>query len=89
VLPDRLLFLVRLAGADQGARTYHLHVAEVEGVYLERHLLFRDYLRAQPATAREYARLKYELASRYRGDREAYTVAKTAFVSAIIERARA
>ena len=52
-------------------------------------LVFRDYLRAHPETAREYARLKHDLASRFRDDREAYTEAKTGFVSTVLERAKA
>lgn len=88
VLPDRLLFLVRSAGAEKSARTYHLHVAEAGGGFWERHLLFREYLRAHPETTREYARLKYKLAERFPGDVDAYTPAKTSFISAVVERAR-
>ena len=65
VLPDRLLFLLKSAEAGRSARKYHLHVAEAAGVFWERHLLFRDYLRAHPVTTNEYARLKYELAERF------------------------
>jgi len=32
---------------------------------LERHLNFRDYLRAHPETARAYAELKYALAEKF------------------------
>jgi GrpB-like predicted nucleotidyltransferase (UPF0157 family) len=88
VLPDRLLFLVRPAGADGSVRKYHVHVAEVGGGFWERHLLFREYLQAHPETAREYARLKYKLAERFPGDVDAYTQAKTSFISAVVERAR-
>jgi GrpB-like predicted nucleotidyltransferase (UPF0157 family) len=89
VLPDRLLFLVKTAEASRSVLKYHLHVAEVAGVFWERHLLFRDYLRAHPETANEYARLKYELAERFPRDVDAYTLAKTAFISAVVELARA
>jgi GrpB-like predicted nucleotidyltransferase (UPF0157 family) len=88
VLPDRLLFLVRSAGAERSVRTYHLHVAEAGGGFWKRHLLFRDPLRAHPETAGEYARLKYELAGRFPRDVEAYVEAKTSYISAIVERAR-
>ena len=64
-------------------------MAEAGGGFWERHLLFRDHLRAHPETAGEYARLKYELAERYPRDVDAYTLAKTAFVSAVVELARA
>ena len=47
-----------------------------------------DYLRRHPDEAERYHRLKLDLASRYRHDREAYTTAKDAFVEAIIRLAR-
>jgi GrpB-like predicted nucleotidyltransferase (UPF0157 family) len=51
------------------------------------HLAFRDYLRIHPETAREYARLKYELAERFRGDRAAYAEAKAGYISEVVRRA--
>ena len=51
-------------------------------------MLFRDYLRRHSETAKEYAELKYRLASRHRDDREAYTEAKADFVSGVVRRAR-
>jgi GrpB-like predicted nucleotidyltransferase (UPF0157 family) len=47
--------------------------------------LFRDALRAQPALAAEYARLKVELAQHHRFDREAYTQAKRHFIDRVTE----
>ncbi len=55
---------------------------------LDRHLLFRDYLPVHSEVAEEYARFKYELSSRIRDDREAYTDAKTDFISEVIPRAQ-
>ena len=52
-------------------RICHLNLAVIGGEFWERHLLFGDYLRAHPEAAREYARLKHELAGRFRDDREA------------------
>jgi GrpB-like predicted nucleotidyltransferase (UPF0157 family) len=54
----------------------------------DRHLLFRDYLRADPENAGEYARLKYELSDRFGEDRVAYTDAKTHFISEVVRRAQ-
>src|SRR5215210_6832633 len=48
-----------------------------------------DYLRSPSETAEEYALLKYEVAERFRDDREAYTEAKTGFISTVVERAKA
>ena len=61
-------------------RTHHLHLVD-EREELQRHLRFRDRLRADPALALEYATLKRALAERYRDDREAYTEAKSEFVT--------
>ncbi len=84
--PHHRLF-VRFANPERTARTHNLHLVEARGRYWKEHLLFRDYLRDHPETAPEYVRLKYELADRHRSNREAYTTAKTDFVSRITRRA--
>jgi GrpB-like predicted nucleotidyltransferase (UPF0157 family) len=45
---------------------------------------FRDYLRMHEEAALKYARLKQELASRYRNDRVAYTDSKEDFINRIV-----
>ena len=60
-------------------KVFHLHVREY-GDWDE--LYFRDYLRAHPAAAQEYAALKKTLQPQYEHDRDGYTAAKTAFVQA-------
>ena len=62
---------VRFVDLEMSARTHNLHVVEAGGQYWEERLLFRDYLRKHPETAKEYARLKHRLATRHRDDREA------------------
>jgi len=85
--PDRMLFVKFTA--DRTSRTHNLHVVEVGGDLWDDRLLFRDHLRAHPEAADEYARLQHDLAERFRDDREAYTEAKTDFVLATLEHARA
>lgn len=63
-----------------GTRRTHLHVRQAGGFHEQITLLFRDYLRAHPAVAADYARLKHSLAERHRDDRIAYTEAKSDFV---------
>jgi GrpB-like predicted nucleotidyltransferase (UPF0157 family) len=46
-------------------------------------IAFRDYVRAHPDVAREYAALKSRLADTFRLDREAYTQAKGPFMARI------
>lgn len=50
---------------------------------LERHLQFRDRLRASAALRAEHEQLKRDLATRLGDDREAYTEAKAAFVDRV------
>jgi len=68
--------------------THHVHVVEAGSEDERKTLLFRDYLRAHPGAAREYERLKQDLARRHRGadaeSREAYARAKSAFVERIV-----
>lgn len=66
-------------------RPYHVHV-RYPGDWDE--LCFRDYLIAHPKTARDYVRLKDELAKSYRYDRDGYTDAKTDFIQAVVKQAR-
>jgi GrpB-like predicted nucleotidyltransferase (UPF0157 family) len=60
-------------------RTHHLHLVD-DQTDLDRHLRFRDRLRASATVADEYTRLKRELAGRFGNDREAYSEAKSAFI---------
>jgi GrpB-like predicted nucleotidyltransferase (UPF0157 family) len=79
-LPDRR-FLLRW---PTGVRTHHLHLVIYEGEVWRKNLQFRDALRADPVLAKRYQQLKYELAIIHRADREAYTAAKTDFISRVI-----
>jgi len=79
-LADRR-FLLRW---PQGIRTHHLHLVVYGGEQWERHLAFRDRLRADPEVAGEYQKLKHELANQHTGDREAYTQGKTKFIANVI-----
>jgi len=65
-------------------RTHHLHMVVRDGDVWHSHLLFRDYLRAHPAAAEEYDKLKKELAEKYSENRDAYLVGKTAFIENVL-----
>ncbi len=81
-IPGRFYF-------DRGhPSTHHLHMYPRNNPEWERHILFRDYLRAHPETVQEYADLKRDLAEKYRNDRVAYTDAKTEFIASVVEKAR-
>jgi GrpB-like predicted nucleotidyltransferase (UPF0157 family) len=66
-------------------RQYHLHLTAVGSAFWHDHRAFRDFLRASPAAAAEYAALKSELAARFPFDRESYINGKTAFVQRILD----
>ena len=67
-------------------RTHHLHLVVPGSEAWREELAFRDALRAEPATAQAYEQLKRRLAEEHANDREAYTVAKTAFVESVLAR---
>lgn len=66
-------------------KVYHLHVKPI-GDWGE--LYFRDYLYDNSEIAREYEALKLSLLERYQYNRDAYTSAKTEFVTAVTRKAR-
>ncbi|MFB3909072.1 MAG: GrpB family protein [Candidatus Eisenbacteria bacterium] len=79
-IPGRFYFVRR----RDGRSIVHAHFFPVDTPDWERHLLFRDRLRRDPATAAAYAALKSALAVRFAGDREAYTKAKTGFIERVV-----
>jgi GrpB-like predicted nucleotidyltransferase (UPF0157 family) len=70
-----------------GTRTHQLHAFAVGSPEIQRHLDFRDYLRAFPAERAAYAALKQGLAARCGSDTRAYSDGKTEFIRAIERRA--
>jgi GrpB-like predicted nucleotidyltransferase (UPF0157 family) len=65
-------------------RAYHVHLVEEGSSPWRDYLAFRDYLRAHPEAARQFADLKRVLAARFPLDREAYINAKSARVQEIL-----
>lgn len=68
-------------------RTWPLHYVYVctkDNIALRNHLCFRDYLRANPGKAQEYAALKKKLASQHSYDIDAYVEGKSAFVTNVL-----
>ncbi len=83
--PHRLIFVKGLP--PNGPRTHHLHLVKANEL-LQRHLIFRDYLRQHPETAATYAQFKRDLALRYVGNRAAYTEGKTEYIESVLQQAR-
>ncbi|MEV5029553.1 GrpB family protein [Paenibacillus sp. LPE1-1-1.1] len=73
-IPGRRLF--RKGGEE---RTHHIHFYQIDNPQIERHLIFRDYLRCHPEEVARYSRFKEELAERFENTSE-YSPAKKTFV---------
>jgi len=78
-LPHRRYFRRLL---PDGTNTHHLHAVVIGSEFWMRHLRFRDYLRADPSKAEEYAALKREHARQHQGGID-YTFAKTEFIQSV------
>ncbi|MBN1397471.1 MAG: GrpB family protein [Bacteroidetes bacterium] len=76
-----------LKRGQKGIRTHHIHVVEHDFEHWDR-LLFRDYLIEHPAIAREYGRIKIDLAKNHTNDRVSYTREKTDFIVKITQIAK-
>lgn len=66
------------------ARDVHVHVLAARDPEVERHLVFRDRLRASAARRTAYERLKRELAQRDWNDMNEYADAKGSFIEGVI-----
>ena len=69
--------------------THQIHMTVIDSEFWNRHILFRDYLRAHPSEAKVYEELKYELAAKLRNDRLAYNDAKTEYIQNALVMAQA
>jgi len=76
--PMKLAFNKGYTPDGYAPKVYHLHVRYM-GDWDE--LYFRDFLIAYPEVADEYGKLKLHLRKEYEHDRDAYTEAKTDFVT--------
>ena len=85
--PDNPDLTKRYFREQPGAPRTHIHVRRAGSWSEQFALLFRDYLRAHPADASAYARLKTELAQQYRDNREGYVDAKSPFIWVIMQQA--
>lgn len=60
-------------------RTHHIHFYETDNPQIDRHLIFRDYLRAHPEEVARYSKFKEDLTQRFENTSE-YSPAKKTFV---------
>ena len=83
-LPGELFF----RKGPPGPWTHHVHLMETCHPRTEAFLVFRDYLRAHPESARAYAAVKRSLAVSSQDDIKAYRTGKSSFVEEATEKAR-
>lgn len=85
---ERAPFYAWFIGRDgHGHRTEHIHMVEPDGASEDR-IVFRDFLRAEPAEAARYVALKQHLLHGHPNDRHAYTQGKSEYVQKIVQIAR-
>ena len=70
-----------------GKRTHQVHAFAKGSPHIQRHLVFRDYLRVYAAVAEEYGALKRALAAAHPHDMEAYMDGKDGFIKEVERRA--
>ena len=66
--------------------THFIHIMEINGRKYKETLAFRDYLRKNNKTLKEYDDLKQKLAIKYENERKAYTKAKNKFIKGILSK---
>jgi GrpB-like predicted nucleotidyltransferase (UPF0157 family) len=68
-------------------RTHHIHIYQVGSDEIQRHLIFRDYLRTHPKAAERYGELKERLAQKFPYNSKSYSSGKERFVRVTEEKA--
>ena len=66
--------------------THFIHILEIDGKRYKETLSYRDYLRKNNKTLKEYDYLKQNLAIKYQNDRKAYAKAKEEFIKSILSK---
>ena len=79
---DGQLFLI--GDFENDTRTHHIHVVIHNSRAWNDYIKFRDYLNTHPEKAKEYEKLKNNLAQLHPNDRVAYTDSKFRFINDIL-----
>jgi GrpB-like predicted nucleotidyltransferase (UPF0157 family) len=85
-LPDEMHWFYK---PHLSRRTHHLHLVPVGSPHYRNRLRFRDYLREHRDSRDEYARLKRDLAVKFRRDTDGYTEGTAEFMRDVLHRAGA
>ena len=71
----------------QGNHLYHVHAFEKGNPEVQRHLVFRDYLRAHSEQAKKYGEIKEKAAAKHPDNIEAYMDEKDPYIKLIEQQA--
>lgn len=77
---DYMIFVKGYNLNGEKEQVFHVHMCPPEHEMLSQ-ISFRDFLIANPERARQYEKLKIDLASRYKNDRVGYRIAKDDFIA--------
>ena len=78
-IPNRRFFFLE----NNSRRISHIHLVEINSRWSKRHIAFRNELRSNKITKKEYEKLKYKLSKQEWDDGNEYADAKTKFIRAI------
>ena len=67
------------------ADTYHVHIIYNKSDQWQNCIYFRDYMNANLNSAKEYEKIKIDLANKFKDDREAYRLSKNIFIEQILK----
>ena len=70
--------------SEPDVRIFHIHIVEINDVQWRNYINFRDCLRRDANTRKEYAQLKRTLAAKFPTDRESYTNGKEQFIRDVL-----
>jgi GrpB-like predicted nucleotidyltransferase (UPF0157 family) len=85
---EHLMFVKGYTPTGLDRESFHIHMGPTNQNWLWDRIYFRDYLIENNDVAREYEKLKMDLASKYRNNREEYTLKKEEFVIRTTEYAK-
>lgn len=68
---------------DNMPRTHNVHIFEQGNAEIERHLMFRDWMRTHADDRQKYQELKQQLAEKFKYDIDSYCFGKDHFVAGI------
>jgi GrpB-like predicted nucleotidyltransferase (UPF0157 family)/RimJ/RimL family protein N-acetyltransferase len=80
------LFFVKGMPPYGDKRTHHVHIFNECSPKWKKKLIFRDYLRVHSEVANDYEKLKRNLATQHKYDRELYTQEKGEFVKNVLNK---